>query len=530
MEQYCIYLRKSRADAEAEARGEGETLARHEKMLLAVAKRDRYHISKIYREIVSGETIAARPQMQQLLQDVEQGLYAGVLVMEVERLARGDTIDQGIMAQTFRYSDTKIITPMKVYDPNNEFDEEYFEFGLFMSRREYKTINRRLQRGRAASAKEGKYAGNITPYGYTRVKLEHDKGFRLVPDPEEAKIVQLVYDWYLNGELQEDGSRKRLGSTYIARKLNAAHVPTRHGGKWGVNSVRGILINPVYTGKIRWNYRPAKKSMENGSVVKTRSEAEEGDYILADGLHEALISEEAYHAVQEDMHHKAVSGTHDGKKLCNPLAGLAYCACCKHVMVRRPHNKRFHTDTLMCNTLDCPNVSADLEAVERRVLSGIRDWLKQYEVEWSKNHQEPSAMDAQIATKKAAIQAAEKEQDVLKKQLDKAYDFLEQGIYDTDVFLSRSQALNDRIQDAQNSIKALQEELHREQMRKEGMEEIIPKAKHVLEVYGSLTDAKSKNELLKSVLERVEYYKGKSARWSGNPDDFEVVLFPKLPK
>ena len=67
-------------------------------------------------------------------------------------------------------------------------------------------------------------------------------------------------------------------------------------------------------------------------------------------------------------------------------------------------------------------------------------------------------------------------------------------------------------------------------MRKEGMEEIIPKAKHVLEVYGSLTDAKSKNELLKSVLERVEYYKGKSARWSGNPDDFEVVLFPKLPK
>ena len=60
MEQYCSYLRKSRADAEAEARGEGETLARHEKMLLAVAKRDRYHISKIYREIVSGEAIAGR--------------------------------------------------------------------------------------------------------------------------------------------------------------------------------------------------------------------------------------------------------------------------------------------------------------------------------------------------------------------------------------------------------------------------------------------------------------------------------------
>ena len=126
---------------EAEAHGEGETLARHEKLLLEVAKRGNYNVTQIYREVVSGETLAARPVMQQLLSEVEQGVWSGVLVVEVERLARGDTIDQGIVAQAFKYSDTKIITPVKVYDPNNEFDEEYFEFGLFMSRREYKTIN-----------------------------------------------------------------------------------------------------------------------------------------------------------------------------------------------------------------------------------------------------------------------------------------------------------------------------------------------------------------------------------------------------
>lgn len=136
---------------EAEAHGEGETLARHEKLLLELAKKRNYNVTQIYREVVSGETIAARPVMQHLLQEVEQGLWDGVIVVEVERLARGDTIDQGIMAQAFKYSNTLIITPLKVYDPNNEFDEEYFEFGLFMSRREYKTINRRLQRGRVAS-------------------------------------------------------------------------------------------------------------------------------------------------------------------------------------------------------------------------------------------------------------------------------------------------------------------------------------------------------------------------------------------
>ena len=104
MRPYCIYLRKSRADMEAEAHGEGETLARHEKLLLEVARHSQYNVTQIYREVVSGETIAARPVMQHLLQEVEQGLWEGVLVVEVERLARGDTIDQGIMAQAFKYS------------------------------------------------------------------------------------------------------------------------------------------------------------------------------------------------------------------------------------------------------------------------------------------------------------------------------------------------------------------------------------------------------------------------------------------
>lgn len=127
-EEYAIYLRKSRADVEAEQKGEGETLARHEKILTDLAKKKGLKIGKIYREIVSGETIDARPEVQKLLSDVRVGRWEGVLVVEIERLARGETMDQGIISKAFKISDTKIITPMKIYDPNNEFDEEYFEF------------------------------------------------------------------------------------------------------------------------------------------------------------------------------------------------------------------------------------------------------------------------------------------------------------------------------------------------------------------------------------------------------------------
>ena len=127
MEQYLIYLRKSRKDRDMELQtGQYDTLQRHRKTLLDLAKQRGYLIAHIYEEVVSGDTIAERPEMQKLLSAVETGEYAGVLVMEVPRLARGNTRDQGVVAETFQYAGTKIITPEKIYDPSDEADEEYF--------------------------------------------------------------------------------------------------------------------------------------------------------------------------------------------------------------------------------------------------------------------------------------------------------------------------------------------------------------------------------------------------------------------
>ena len=113
---YAIYLRKSRKDLEAEAKGEGETLTRHLQMLTELAQHLNLHIEKVYAEVVSGESIQDRPRMQALLQDVEASQYDGVLVAEIERLARGDTSDQGRVAKAFQFSHTKIITPARTYD------------------------------------------------------------------------------------------------------------------------------------------------------------------------------------------------------------------------------------------------------------------------------------------------------------------------------------------------------------------------------------------------------------------------------
>lgn len=190
MEQYVKYLRKSRFDRDYAELSVEETLKRHEAILDRIVKDRGYYVAKTYYEVVSGESIAARPEIQKMLEEVSAGIYAGVLVVDVERLARGNGADQAYISQVFQFSSTKIITPTKIYDPSNEFDEEYFEFGLFMSRREYKTINRRLVRGRDSSASEGKWMNTI-------IRKLFDKNFKYA-----RKILSLepreVYTFVIN--------------------------------------------------------------------------------------------------------------------------------------------------------------------------------------------------------------------------------------------------------------------------------------------------------------------------------------------
>lgn len=283
--------------------------------------------------------------MQKLLHDVEAGIWDSVLVYEVERLARGDTLDQGMVARAFRLSGTKIITPNKVYDPESEFDEEYFEFGLFMSRREYKTINRRQQAGRMASVNEGKFPANRPPYGYDRKKLEDQKGWTLQPN-ENAQVVASIFQWYTSGLVLPDGSTKRLGVALIARRLNDLGIPAPGGKDWTNPSVNYILRNEIYAGWIRWGYRKTKKKLQDGEIKTSNPRCE--DYVLSRGLHPAIVSQEVFDQAQLLLKRNPSRPGPRDYPLKNPLGGLVKCALCGRNMVRRPYNKSGRPDQLLC--------------------------------------------------------------------------------------------------------------------------------------------------------------------------------------
>lgn len=523
---YCIYLRKSRADEEAEAHGEGETLARHETALLATAKRMSLDITEIYREILSGESIAGRPVMQQLLSEVEQGAWDGVLVMEIERLARGDTIDQGIVAQTFKYSDTKIVTPAKVYNPNNEFDEEYFEFGLFMSRREYKTINRRLQRGRIASVKEGKFIGHIPPYGYKRIKLDKQKGWTLQPIQDEADTVRLMFDLYAYGS-PKNGYTDRIGTAKIAKVLNELHITTRKNQQWTYHAVLDILRNPAYIGKLRYNSRPSIKKMVNGKVKTIRPRIK--DCTVVDGLHDAIIDKKTWNTVQDILSNNPPTQVDTRHQIKNPLAGLVICGVCGKTMIRRPYASGY-TPGLICPTPGCSTVSSALPMVEEKLLETLSAWLNDYKLSLKKSAHNIKTVDL-INVNKKAIAKLYTDIEQLDQQLENAYDLLERKVYTEEVFFNRTKSISKRKQTALSQIHLLEEKNSQEKSRQIGEKNLIPKVENILAVYHHTSNALVLNQLLKEVIDRVVYTKTEGGRWDKEKQSaFNLDLFMKIPK
>lgn len=327
---YDAYLRKSRADMSLENIKKIDTLKQHEKFIIERAKQLNITIRKWYKEVVSGDTIADRPEIQKMLRDIECGQVDGILVVDVDRLARGDTTDQGRIARTFKYTDTKIITLQKIYDPNNDEDEEYFEFNLYMARKEYKAINKRLQRGRLSAVLEGKFCASVPPFGYDKVKIQKGKGFKLVPNADEAPIVKEIFKKRLHG----------MGKNIICNYLNNQGIPPRKSDVWTPATITTLLSNPVYIGKLRWGYNTMNKSIENGEIIKKRIRKE--NCILVEGLHDAIIDENTFNSVQKKKTPQQPAVRND-KSLKNPLAGLITCAVCGRKMVRRPYSSKQKT-------------------------------------------------------------------------------------------------------------------------------------------------------------------------------------------
>lgn len=368
--EILIYLRKSRTDDPALT--VAETLSKHEQMLDEWCLRNLGELvpeQNRFREVVSGETIEARPEIRKLLRLIERPQYRAVLIVEPQRLSRGDLEDIGRLTKLLRYTGTLVITLQYIFDLTDERDRDFFERELKRGNEFLEYQKRIMGNGRVLSVENGNYIGSRAPYGYERIRVREGKRWAhtLKINPAEAENVQLIFRMYAAGS----------GATAICTRLNQTGNKTKNGAQWTPPTIYTMLDNPIYIGMVKWQARKTIKMIENGEVV--RHNPHQKDYAVYPGKHEPIIDESLWNAVRSRRDARTIPRANITSVLKNPLSGLVQCSC-GHYMIRRPYNGRC-ADRLQCpNMTYCGNASCTMDEVLEEVKRSLQHSISDFKV------------------------------------------------------------------------------------------------------------------------------------------------------
>lgn len=505
MKKYIMYLRKSQMDRDFENLSIEETLKRHRRILTDFAESRNLYVAVILEEVVSGESLSARPRMLECLELINTGEYAGVICMDIDRLSRGSSMDSGYITQVLQINQCKIITPSKTYDLLNDSDEQFTDMKFMFSRYELKTINKRLVQGRKTSVSEGKWVMSVPPYGYNKQKLQGVKGSILVIDPEQAKVIQMAFNMY---------TEQGMGYNAIAFELNRLGIPTFNGKPWHQSSIVNIITNETYTGKTVWGKSNIKKSLQNGELKKKRVMQKE--YNVYEGMHEAIITQEQFDKATYIRKTRMHDSSNIDKTIQNPFAGMMFCHKCGGTIKRNVASKGKNTAPwYRCPTRGCDCSSIKCNLVEDAVVEKMKEWLVNHTI-----HIEDTELKVDTHLEDA-LSIIQKQLVDLQEQQDKICDLLEKGIYTIQMFQKRNDTLSADISKLQADEALLIERIQKEQNTINTKSKLIPTVQNLLDSYDIL-NPKEKNELWKQVLEKVTLLREKGAK------EFEVHIYPKI--
>ena len=376
-DEILVYLRKSRTDDPLLT--VEEVLAKHEAILDEWCEKNlgcKIPEENKFREVVSGETIADRPEVQKVLRLIESPKIKAILIVEVQRLSRGDLEDAGRLIKLLRYTNTLVITPQKTYDLRDEYDRDYFERELKRGNEFLEYQKKIMQRGKLLSISQGNYCQSLPPYGYDKVWVTEGKRKcpTLAINEEQANVVRMVFDMYVNQD---------MGRINICHRLDEMGIKPPKGKRWSQMGIKVMLENVHYIGKVKWNMRKTVTIVEDGEVVKTRPVAKIGEYLIYDGRHEAIVSEELFNAAREKQgrNHRAKPTT----KVRNPLASLVWCHC-GYSMTLRTYKAHDGKPRLVCtDQTHCHTGSCTYDEMMDIVVDTLRNCIADFEIRIKNN-------------------------------------------------------------------------------------------------------------------------------------------------
>lgn len=502
-EEILDYLRKSQSDDPLLT--VEEVLAKHEAILDEWAEK---HLgAKVpeenkFREVVSGETIKDRPEINKVLRLIESPKYKAVKVVEPQRLTRGDLEDIGRLMKLLKHTNTYVITPERVYDLRDEYDWNVFEAELKRGN-DYLIYYKKIQnRGRLASVSKGNYIASVPPYGFDKIWVKDGKRKcpTLQEKKEEADVVRMIFDMYVNQD---------MGRTRISYRLDELGIKPPKGDFWSPATLADLLENVHYIGKVKWNWKKTVTIVEDGVLRNTQKKSKVGEYLIYEGKHDGIVPEELFNAAQEKKgrNHRAKPTT----KVRNPLAGLVFCRCGRAMSLRTYKKKdgsERNAPRLLCDDqARCKTGSVLYEEMLDRVSTILEECIEDFEIRIKNDEGDSAKLHARLVKN-----LEKKRKDIEAKEL---------AQWEAQSHPDPSQRMPAEIFKRLNEKLLQEKEEVRQALCKayEAMPEPIDYKERQAKFNEALkalrapdVDAQTKNRLLKACIERIDYSRERPER------------------
>ena len=380
-----------------------------------------------------------------------------------------------------------------------------------------------LNNGKLASLASGNYISSKPPYGFDKTVIMEGKRRcpTLVENKAQADVVRLIFDLYVN---------QNMGRHKICNYLEERGVKPPNGEHWVTSSLKDMLQNVHYIGKVKWNWRKQVPVVEDGEVIVTRPKANVGEYLVFEGKHAGIVSEELFQAAQEKLGKnprvKAKS------ELRNPFAGVLFCQCGRAMTYQGPSSVYDGIPRVHCpNQKHCKTGSCHFDAFLDKMIEVLEQCIEDFEIRIKNNEGDSIRLHASL------VKNLEKRLEELKEkelaQWDAQSDPDPAKRMPQEIF----QQLNARLRAEKEEVQQALCQAYDTMPTPIDYEE---KVVHFRDVLAKLKDpdvsAARKNALVKTCVERVVYHRETPKRgrvegnfkaraaWDAPPIELDVTL------
>ena len=496
IKKVLIYLRKSRGDEE-------NALEKHKTRLITLCEDNKWQYDIFEEGIMSGERLSDRPVMQKVLKILEDNTYDGIVVAHYDRLSRGNSKDFGIIIEILQFVNCLIITPEKIYNPNDDDDLTLLGIQGILSHSELRRITNRFVWGKRDGAKMGRWTNGKPPYPYEYKKeitidsnnKERVTG-RVVLNPEKQRVYDFLKKTYLTGN---------HGTEAIAHMLNRKNIPSPGGKKWSSATVQRLLLHKFHMGKVvygkyRWRRSPSGKSIS----IKKRDKSE---WAIGEGLHEKTKTPEEHDKIVQIMQ-RNTKFPRRSRAGCFPTSGLMYCKKCGRRMVYSVGRKEVKSGK-QYNYTRCAYKTPEGVTCEQRGLKLDEKFYEAlYDVVINQYLDIDNLKTVKHENSLANLKTLQIQEMIVEKQknenaIEKLVIMREEGDIMADMFRNRMKVRKKNIKELENNIKNAKIEL--ESLNTTPREDVIEKIEQFKQNWFNTTTPKEQNNMLKSIVKAIYY-------------------------